>query len=173
MRSIHHSSSIKGGGEGCDASGSDTLILINYLHFYLLTLSILEKELYPGFPIIGGAFKLRELVSPQYSLGKDQTWNSLIISTGANICLHRAQPAADGALTKTLHAGAGVWGECYLWTVFWTGETGPKVDGEAQHVALAAAHVAFRLVRENWVHSSLRTCHNLNLSNHHVWVAIK
>lgn len=44
-----------------------------YLHFYLLAFGILEKELYPGFPIVRGAFKLRELVSPQYGLqGKDE-----------------------------------------------------------------------------------------------------
>lgn len=40
----------------------------NYLHFYLLALGVLEKEFYPGFPVIRGAFKLRELVSPQYGL---------------------------------------------------------------------------------------------------------
>lgn len=49
-----------------------SLIVINYLHFYLLTLSIPEKELDPGFAIIRGAFKLGELVPPQYNLGEDQ-----------------------------------------------------------------------------------------------------
>lgn len=44
-----------------------------YLHFYLLAFGILKKELYPGFPVVRGAFKLRELVSPQYCLqGKDK-----------------------------------------------------------------------------------------------------
>jgi len=34
----------------------------------LIALSVLEKEFYPGFPIIRGAFKLRELISPQNGL---------------------------------------------------------------------------------------------------------
>lgn len=42
--------------------------IINYLHFYLLAVSILEKEFHPGLPIIRGAFKLRELISPKYGL---------------------------------------------------------------------------------------------------------
>lgn len=41
---------------------------VHYLHFYLLAFGILEEEFHPGFPIIGGAFQLRELISPQYGL---------------------------------------------------------------------------------------------------------
>lgn len=39
-----------------------------HLHLYLLALSVLEEQLDPGFPVVGGAFKLGELISPQYGL---------------------------------------------------------------------------------------------------------
>lgn len=60
-----------------------------YLHFYLLAFGILKKELYPGFPVVRGAFKLRELVSPQYCLqGKDKKHSrgvSVMSTTGCMI----------------------------------------------------------------------------------------
>lgn len=38
----------------------------------------------------------------------------------------------------------------YLWIAFWAGEAWSKVYGEAQYISLAAAHVAFGLLREIW-----------------------
>ena len=40
----------------------------HYLHLYLVAFGVLEQQLYPGFPVVRGAFKLRELISPQYGL---------------------------------------------------------------------------------------------------------
>lgn len=41
----------------------------------------------------------------------------------------------------------------YLWSAFWAGKAWSEIYGEAQYISLAAAHVAFWLVRQRRVKS--------------------